>query len=184
MNSPRCSAAQNGCTTSGTWPVTNRAIHPSSQEAEEHSARARRGPGDPARADRRYGSPSGLASATTDAHPIKRPGRLLQPLPDDPVLRSPREPKGDARDGARRGYRMPAAQELAHEVDAALARLSAGGDAHEADGGPHEASSPCMARKISRAGSSGNNDGRTAERSGRSGAWLASGRFTEAITRS
>jgi hypothetical protein len=27
MNSPRCSAAQNGCTTSGTWPLTNRAIH-------------------------------------------------------------------------------------------------------------------------------------------------------------
>src|SRR3954469_7977987 len=93
MNSPRCSAAQNGCTTSGTWPVTNRAIHPSSQEAEEDSARARRGPGDPARADRRYGSPSGLASATTDAHPLKRPGRLPQPGPDDPVLRSPREPK-------------------------------------------------------------------------------------------
>jgi hypothetical protein len=26
MNSPRCSAAQNGCTTSGTWALTNRAI--------------------------------------------------------------------------------------------------------------------------------------------------------------
>src|SRR3954462_12732448 len=63
---------------------------------------------------------------------------------------------------------MPAAQELAHEVDAALARLAAGGDAHEADGGPHEASSPCMAIKISGASSSGNNDERTAERSGRS----------------
>src|SRR4051794_7862885 len=98
---------------------------------------------------------------------------------------------------------MPAAQGLAHEVDAALARLTAGGDAHEADGGPHEASSPCMAIKISGARSSGNNDERTAERSGRSGrviqpcvchrfeprsdafaAWPACGRFTEAMTRS
>jgi hypothetical protein len=59
---------------------------------------------------------------------------------------------------------------LAREVDAALARLSAGGDAHEADGGPHEAWSSCMAIKISGAGLSGNNDERTAERSGRSAA--------------
>src|SRR3954471_6380779 len=65
-------------------------------------------------------------------------------------------------------YRIPAAEELAREVDAALARLSAD-DAHEADGGPHEAWSPCMAIKISGAGSSGNNDDRTPGRSGRSG---------------
>jgi len=44
---------------------------------------------------------------------------------------------------------------LAREVDAALARLSAGGDAHEADGGPHEAWSPCMAIKISGAAHAG-----------------------------
>jgi hypothetical protein len=37
--------------------------------------------------------PPGLASATTDAHPIKRPGRSPQPAPTSPVLRSPREPK-------------------------------------------------------------------------------------------
>jgi len=58
---------------------------------------------------------------------------------------------------------------LAHEIDAALARVSAGDDAHEANGGPHEAWSACTVTTISRAGSSGNNDERTAERSGRSG---------------
>jgi hypothetical protein len=46
-----------------------------------------------ARVDRRLGSPSGLASAPTAAHPIKRPGRFPQRAPDDLVLRSPREPK-------------------------------------------------------------------------------------------
>src|SRR3954453_11354478 len=76
---------------------------------------------------------------------------------------------GDARDGTRRDHRIPAAEELAREIDAALTRLGAGGDADEADRGPHEAWSPCMAITISGAGSSGNNDERTAERSGRSG---------------
>jgi hypothetical protein len=47
-----------------------------------------------ARVDRRSGSPSGLASAPTDAQLISRPGRLLCERADSRVLRSPREPKG------------------------------------------------------------------------------------------
>jgi hypothetical protein len=47
-----------------------------------------------ARVDRRCGSPHGLASAPTDAHPIKRPGRLPQRVPTGLVLGSPREPNG------------------------------------------------------------------------------------------
>ena len=85
MNSPRCSAAQNGCTTSGTWALTNRAIHSSSTEQPRRTTPAPdESPAIPRAVDRRLGSPYGLASATTDAHPIKRPGRLPSASPRRP----------------------------------------------------------------------------------------------------
>jgi hypothetical protein len=80
MNSPRCSAAQNGCTISGSWALTNRAIHvlPTLKRRAGHRPRSTT-PGDArARVDRRSDSPCGLASAPTDAHPIKRVGRSCQ----------------------------------------------------------------------------------------------------------
>jgi hypothetical protein len=66
---------------------------PPALEAPGRTRSAHRDPGDArTRVDRRCRSPSGLAYAATDAHPITRPGQFPQRVPDSPVLRSPREP--------------------------------------------------------------------------------------------
>ena len=96
MNSPACSAAQNGCTASDTWALENRAIHCllTSKSRGGTTLALDEIPGDSrTRADRRYSSPYGLASAPTGAHPIKRLGRSVSALALRLVLRSPREPK-------------------------------------------------------------------------------------------
>jgi hypothetical protein len=79
MNSPACSAAQNGCTASGTWALKNRAIHfLLAQTAEGGQRRRPTRPRRPARASiGRHGSPHGLASAPTDTHRTKPLGRSL-----------------------------------------------------------------------------------------------------------
>src|SRR6187200_2175967 len=75
---------------------------------------------------------------------------------------------GQRRDRARRGRRIPAAENGAHEIDARPARRGTGGDAHIADGAVHAAWSPCMAITVSLGASSSNNEERTTERPGRS----------------
>src|SRR6266496_4469769 len=76
MNSPACSAAQNGCTTSGTWALTNRAIHSSRPRnaGQGHDPRTAT-PASPARA-------SIAAAARPPGSPPRRPTRTPPPASD------------------------------------------------------------------------------------------------------
>src|SRR6266536_5821577 len=106
MNSPACSAAQNGCTASATCTLANRTIDTPGPSVAGYATPTPASPGASrrrARVDRRYGSRYALTSAPIDAHLTTSAGWSLCELAVRPLLRSPREPK-EAFCGHRHGY--------------------------------------------------------------------------------
>jgi len=86
MNSPRYSAAQNGWIASATCALEKRTIDTPGNLGSRigDATHPQRGSRRRARVDRRYGSPYGLTSAPTDAHPTTNVGRPLSALSAQP----------------------------------------------------------------------------------------------------
>jgi hypothetical protein len=95
MNSPRCSAAQNGCTTSGTCALTNRAIYslPTSHAGQDNGPRTAT-PAPPAHA-------SIAAPARPPGSPPRRPMRSSSAAPDASSASAPTAACCDHRENPR-----------------------------------------------------------------------------------